>query len=555
MKTPWTGVGLRSQHASAVDATPHAVDWYELLADNLLGARGARLARLERLRAERPLALHGVSLSIAGRDPIASPYLDALAALADALDPAFVSDHLCWTGVGGRTSHDLLPVAYTEEVLDHVAARVDAVQERLRRRLFLENASAYVAFRDDSLGEAAFFAALCRRTGCGMLLDVNNLYVNAANLGVDPAAYLATIQPDAVGYLHVAGHAVLEDVRIDTHDAPVPDPVWALYAEAVRRFPEAPVILERDDRIPPFAELVAEAERARELHASAFGEAPVARTATSTRAIEPRSGSAPWASLQESFFARIVDRPLGVEQGDAGALLDEARPVRAARGLRVYTDAYTAGLRRALATNFPALARVLRADDFDALAAAYLRAHPPRGHDFTALGAALAAFLRGFELRASYAVSREALSDLAALEQTQLEAQASDETPDRVEARALASLRPQDWETLRVALAPGVRIVRAAFDVQPAIEAVARGEDPPPPARGETAYLVSRGALGVRTERLDAVDAAVLEALAAGHSFAAACHAADPARGVRALAAACERGIVARLTSGGDAPL
>jgi hypothetical protein len=151
-------------------------------------------------------------------------------------------------------------------------------------------------------------------------------------------------------------------------------------------------------------------------------------------------------------------------------------------------------------------------------------------------------------------VPRDALADLAALEQAQLEAQASDETPDRVEASALAALTPEDWETLRVALAPGVRIVRAAFDVLPAIDAVSRGEDPPPPTRGEIAYLVSRGGRGVRTERIDAVDAAILEALAEGRSFETACRNVGAAHGVRVLAAACERGLVAAVVSGGDAP-
>jgi uncharacterized protein (UPF0276 family) len=558
MHTPWFGVGLRSQHAAEIDASPRAVDWYEILSDNHLGASGARLGQLARVRAEAPIALHGVSLSIAGSDPLDRSYLDALADLAGALEPAFVSDHLCWTGIGGRTSHDLLPVTYTETVLAHVAERVDAAQESLRRRLFLENASAYVAFREDSLGEAAFFAALCRRTGCGMLLDVNNLFVNAANLGLDPLAYLAAIPLDAVGYLHVAGHAVLPDVRIDTHDSAVPDPVWDLYAEAVRRFPAAPVIVERDDHIPPFAELAAEASDARARHAAALagaprGDAPRARAAQHPG---PQRSVASWAALQRDFFDRLADKPVGCEQPDAATLFDDARPVRAVRGLRVYSDAYAASLRRALATNFPALARVLAPRDFDALAAAYLRAHPPLGHGFASLGRALAAFVRAWDLAAGYDVAREALADVAALEQAQLEAQAAPDDDDTVRASALAAIAPDDWETLRVRFVRALRIVTASHDVLPALEAVAENETPPQPRAGDVAYLVQRGAIGMRTERVDPAEARVLESLAAGRPFADACRAgahdgeseaASAERGVRALVIACERGLVAAI--------
>jgi hypothetical protein len=565
------GVGLRAQHWSEIEAAPHAVEWYELLADNHLGARGAERARLERLRARVPLALHGVSLSIAGRGPLDPSYLRGLRALADALEPGFVSDHLCWTGLGGHESHDLLPVAYTEEVLAHVAARVEAVQERLGRRLFLENPSAYVAFRGDRIPEAEFLAALCGRTGCGVLLDVNNLFVNAANLGVDPEAYLAAIPSGAVGYLHLAGHAVLADVRIDTHDAAVPEPVWRLYEAAVRRFPSAPVIVERDDAIPPFAALAAEAHEARARHAGALRargglahpvaagarEAPAA--AAGAAPAPPPAVAARWEALQKDFFERLVDKPLGHAHPGVEALLDDSRPVRAGRGMRVYSDGYTAGLRRALATNFAALARVLRADDFEALAAAYLRAHPPRGPGFAGLGARLAEFVRDFGLAAAYDVPRAALAALVALEQAQLEVQAEREEPIALPPATLASIPPERWEGARFAFSPALRLLRAGHDVLPAIEAVARGEEPPRPEAREVAYLVYRGDLGVRTEAIDPGEARVLEGLRAGRPFAEACRAAARAgegdaelaeRGVRALVAACERGLVLGLGAG-----
>lgn len=547
---PHFGVGYRSVHADTIEASPGAVDWFEVLVDAVL-ARD----RLVRLRADHPVALHGVHLSIAGDAPVDSPYLRELSSLADVLDPTFVSDHLCWTSRGGHHSHDLLPVAYTEEVLDHVARRVEEVQERLGRRLLLENASAYVAFRADAIDEADFFATLCRRTGCGMLLDVNNLYVNAMNLGIDPERYLAAIPAEAVGYLHVAGHAVLADVRIDTHDAPVPAAVWELYSRATSLFPRAPVILERDDRIPAYAELVAELAVARARHASA---APAAKRAPDT----PRTPvAARWDAVQKDFFERVVDKPLGFDHADVEPLLDDARPVRAARGMRVYSDAYTAGLRRALATNFPTLVRVLRDDDFDALAAAYLRAHPPRSHAFHALGAALPGFLREHPLRASYAVPRAALAEVAALEQAQLDAQFAEweSASETVTARDLAALAADEWETVRCTFRSDLRIVQADHDVLTAVDAVAHGADPPRPAAGACALLVFRIGSKVRSERCPPEEAHVLAALGEGRPFAAACAALAARRpdlseaevvtiAVRGLVGTCERGHVVGIT-------
>ena len=263
MQNPLFGVGFRTPHAGEIARAPGPVDWFEVLSDHYLGVGGTRRALLERLRAAHPVALHGVSLSIAGSEPLDRRYLDGLAVLAAWLEPVFVSDHLCWTALGGHESHDLLPVACTREVLEHVAARVAHVQDRLKRRLLLENASAYVAFRAREMEEADFLAELARRTGCGVLLDVNNLVVNAANLGVDPKRALEALPAEAVGYMHLAGHAVLPDVRIDTHDAEVPGAVWTLFEAAVQRFPAAGVILERDDNLPEYGQLVAESSSRR----------------------------------------------------------------------------------------------------------------------------------------------------------------------------------------------------------------------------------------------------------------------------------------------------
>jgi uncharacterized protein (UPF0276 family) len=265
------GLGLRTPHhadatagASATTGTSGGVDWFEAITENYLVAGGNPRRVLRAVRARRPVALHGVSLSIGSTDPLDEGYLDQVAALCREVEPAVVSDHLCWSSLGGHTVHDLWPVPYTAEALAHVAARVAHVQDRLGRRILLENPSTYATFAAGELGEAEFLAELAARADCGILLDVNNVYVSCANHGWDPAAYLAAIPAERVGYLHVAGHIREDELLIDTHDQPVCEEVWALHAEAVRRLGVTSTCLERDDHIPPFAELAAELGRARE---------------------------------------------------------------------------------------------------------------------------------------------------------------------------------------------------------------------------------------------------------------------------------------------------
>ena len=232
---------------------------------------GRPIAVLEKVRAEVPVVLHGVSLAIGSVDPIPERYLTALADLVERIQPALVSDHLCWGTHRGQYVHDLLPLPYTEESLAHVASRVQQVQERLGRQLLLENPSAYVAFKDSTMTEWEFLAELTRRSGCGVLLDVNNVHVSARNLGFDPLAYLRGIPAGPVGYLHLAGHSDKGKYLLDSHDHAVPAPVWDLYRQALRRFGRVPALVEWDDAIPPLEEVVAESRRAAEIEAEELG--------------------------------------------------------------------------------------------------------------------------------------------------------------------------------------------------------------------------------------------------------------------------------------------
>ena len=264
------GLGLRTAHYEEILAGRCDVDWFELLSENYLVAGGKPLHYLDRIRADYPVVMHGVSLSIGSTDPLDFDYLAALKALAERVCPQWISDHLCWTGVGGKNTHDLLPMPYTEAAVRHVASRVEAVQEFLGRRILLENVSSYVSYRESELAEWEFLAEIARRGDCLLLLDVNNIYVSAFNHGFDPEQYLVGVPAERVQQIHLAGHNHCGDHIIDTHDADVIDPVWDLYAKAIQRLGRVSTMIERDDRIPPLADLVTELDRARRIAQAAL---------------------------------------------------------------------------------------------------------------------------------------------------------------------------------------------------------------------------------------------------------------------------------------------
>ena len=264
------GIGLRPKHYPQVLDGVRA-DWFEAVSENYMVRGGRPLAVLERVRADTPVVLHGVSLSIGSTDPVNLDYLQELRALVDRIEPAWVSDHLCWGSHGRRYAHDLLPLPYTDEALAHVVDRVRRVQDRLGRRILLENVSSYLAFTHSTMPEWTFLAAVAGRADCGILLDVNNVFVSAVNHAFRGDEYLAGLPADRIGQIHLAGHSDHGTHLLDTHDAAVSDGVWSLYRDAVRRFGPVPTLVEWDDHIPPIEEVLAEAERARAAEADVLG--------------------------------------------------------------------------------------------------------------------------------------------------------------------------------------------------------------------------------------------------------------------------------------------
>lgn len=259
------GLGLRPCHFSHVLAHHPSVGFFEIISENFLRRGGLARHLLAEVCARYPVVLHGVSLSIGSTDPLDLDYLRQLRELAETTGAIWVSDHVCWTGVLGLNTHEVLPLPLTEEALRHVVRRIRAVQDILARPLVLENPSSYLGFANSAMPEWEFLARMAGEADCGLLLDINNVYVSARNHGFDPREYLRAIPPERVVQLHLAGHTDRGDYVVDTHDRPVSDEVWELYRFATSLLPPVSTLLEWDEAIPPFDDLLAELDKARRI--------------------------------------------------------------------------------------------------------------------------------------------------------------------------------------------------------------------------------------------------------------------------------------------------
>ncbi|CAN5320175.1 DUF692 domain-containing protein [soil metagenome] len=259
------GIGLRAKHYQDILNTKPSIDWFEIISEDYLIAGGKPLDFLYRIRANYPMVMHGVSLSIGSSDELDLNYLKKLKTLAEQLEPAWISDHLCWTGLNGINMHDLLPLPHTEEAIQHIVDRIKAVQDYLGRQILLENVSSYVTYKDSTIPEWEFLTHIVERADCFILLDINNIYVNSYNHGFEPQKYINAIPKNRVVQFHLAGHENAGEHIIDTHDDKIIDPVWDLYAYAIQHFGQVSTLIERDDKIPSLTELLGELKQAREI--------------------------------------------------------------------------------------------------------------------------------------------------------------------------------------------------------------------------------------------------------------------------------------------------
>jgi uncharacterized protein (UPF0276 family) len=259
------GLGLRTEHYEDVLQTHPPVDWFEILSENYMVDGGKPIHYLTQIRELYPMVMHGVSMSIGSVEPLNMDYLKQLKALIQRVEPVWISDHLCWTGVNGLNLHDLMPLPYTEEAIAHVVERVSRVQDFLGHQILLENVSSYVTYSDSQISEWEFLREIAERADCLILLDINNIYVSAFNHNFDPISYLQAMPVKRVYQFHLAGHTRQDNLIIDTHDHPIADPVFDLYAHAVQRFGRVSTMIERDDNIPPLAELLDELDQVRDI--------------------------------------------------------------------------------------------------------------------------------------------------------------------------------------------------------------------------------------------------------------------------------------------------
>lgn len=266
------GLGLRTDHYQTILEEKPAVDWFEIITENYLVPGGQPLYFLDKIRENYPLVMHGVSMSIGSCDPLDKDYLKQVKNLVDRIQPRWLSDHLCWTGVQHKNMHDLLPLPYTEEAIKHVADRIQQIQDYLGRQILIENVSSYVSYQDSQMTEWEFAKEIIERADCFMLLDVNNIYVSSINHEFNPMDYIKAIPSDRIYQIHLAGHSDMGDYIIDTHDHDIVDAVWHLYSETLHHHGLISTMIERDDNIPPLSDLLKELQQAKKIAKSIVEE-------------------------------------------------------------------------------------------------------------------------------------------------------------------------------------------------------------------------------------------------------------------------------------------
>ena len=507
------GIGLRAPHYRRLMEERPSLAWLEVHTENYLARSGWDWHVLQSLRRDYPVSLHGVGLGLGSSHGFSEDHLERVRRLAEAIAPALVSEHLSWGALRDRQLNDLLPLRLDAAALNLVAARVERVQDVLKRRILVENVSTYLRFAGDAMSEAEFLAALARRTGCGILLDVNNLYVNQCNHGEDALAALdalAGLAPGTVGELHLGGHLVTDLAVIDHHGGRVAPAVWSLYREALTRFGDVPTLVEWDTGVPALEVLLDEVHIAQRIVAETAPAVPPAAAANRSLSLPVEAPADSNADLQQAFGDALADPnrlPLLTPQlkGD---------PAR----LGIYRGNLTSAWRRALANAYPVLRKRLGGDAFDTLARAYGRAHPAQDPDLNRFGAGLAAFIG--------ADDGPELPDLARLEWAVHESWYAPDAPAAAgdgPLGVLASLSPQQFEASRAILHPSLRLHASRWATAAIwLAEQPEGPDAPHEAGRPSHALILRARWQVAVHEIDAAEYAALARLAEGESFGAA---------------------------------
>ena len=507
------GVGLRAPHYRDFLEHRPKVGWLEVHTENFLNRSGWDWHVLSQLRRDYPVSLHGVGLGLGSARGFSEHHLERVRALAASVEPVLVSEHLCWGAVHDRNLNDLLPLALDKAALDLLCERVGRVQDVLGRQILLENVSTYVRFRSDQMSEAEFMAALSRRTGCLLLLDVNNLYVNQCNHGEDALAAIAAIAPGSVGEIHLAGHMVTPAAVIDHHGAQVAAEVWALYKAALSRFGRVPTLVEWDTEVPSLDVLLGEARKADAI-ASGFAHQPTIASVQGMSS-SPAATDA-LASTQESFARALFDAG-----GEAGMLAQFSNS--GAGRFELYRGNLTVTWDKVLSAAYPVIRQLVGQEFFTALSRAYGMAHPSTDADLNNFGADFANFLERFEHLAHYPY----MPDMARFEWALHRNHFAPDT-EPVTAAQLAMLDPARFEAARASLNPACTLFASSWAIIPLWQAHQAGSavDFPQNMAEPSFGLIARPRWKSEVAAVPRSAHAALTALAAGETFGAALDAA-----------------------------
>ncbi|MFQ6332230.1 DUF692 family multinuclear iron-containing protein [Methylophilus sp. 3sh_L] len=473
------GLGLRPTHYPYIFEQQPQVDWFEIISENFMDTDGKPKRNLARIKEQYPIVMHGVSMSIGSVDALNSDYLTKLKALIDWVQPAWISDHLCWTGVAHKNTHDLLPLPYTEESLKHIVQRIRQVQDRLGRRVALENPSTYLEFQHSTIPEAEFIAAMAQAADCHLLLDVNNVYVTSYNHRLDAQAYLDALPLERVIQVHLSGHRNKGSHIVDTHDDHVTDAVWGLYQYVVQRAGRVPnTMIEWDDQIPEFPVLAAELDKARQVASQASVYA-LPDTAKPVAASTPAMQSSLLQAQTHLQQAIVLGDRLDSRPADWIRAKDDFAPQAQ---LAVYTEAYRYRLFDVVAEDYPVLAHYLTAPVFDALLWAFIAAVQPDHFNIGRFALKLPSFIQTVLPEDGFA---HALCQLETLV-----AQMTDpaETPV-LQASQLQGLTPEGLMDLQLMPRAALTLVQFNYGVNAYYQAV-MDEAPPPGADPADEYLV-----------------------------------------------------------------
>jgi uncharacterized protein len=540
------GAGLRTSHYSDIINQCPKLDWFEALSENYMDSGGKPLRTLEKVRTNYPIALHGTSLSIGSTDPLNKEYLTRLKRLIHHVDPFIVSDHLCWSGTNGERLHDLLPLPFTEEAVAHVVQRARQVQDFLGRRILLENVSSYVTYKHSAMPEWEFISEIAKRSGCGILFDANNIFVNSVNHKFDPYEYVRNIPGDLVGQIHLAGHTDMGDFLFDTHSAPIIDEVWDLYREALKLWGPVSTLVEWDEDIPPFKVLLSEVEKAKVIYKNSNG-ARFPRPPEKQRDQRPNDCGIRWPSSElpqdgrarqsNPSFLEQIERsmrnrvsPLAETKNEMPLekLLNPQAGTPGEERMAVYAHGYLARVREALSEVFETVEGVLGAEAFTHLSIAYAKRHPSHDYNLNYVGMHLPRFLK---TKNSWNKEKPFLSDLAMLEWAIWKAFHAFHG-SILKRSEMEQVSAAVWESAIFKFQPSVKIVTSDWPIFDIWRSQKSGTVPGNPflfknlqkGRPQTnPILVSRAEDQVLCEPMDSVAAELLTNLLSGKSLGDAC--------------------------------